>query len=383
MIVLVTVSAVLIVFGGLTALHLGLISTASLFYRAPSPGPVEPMLFLVVIPAYNEELLLGETLAAAQLAMRDRDRILVVDDRSTDATADIAEAAGADVLRRDPASEPGRAAARRAGIEWSKQHEWDAMVMIDADSLVAPDFFDRSEEAMTGGVRAAQARSEAAHGTRLLDQVALASFAVQGVALPRGREVLGLPVRLRGTGMVLRREVVEQLDFRAKASEDLQVSLDLLRAGVRTRHIERATLRSANAGSWKVASTQKQRYEAGRMSAAREYVPRLLALRSWPGFESAWFLASPPFAVAAALLVLGTIGAAVASSWWLAVVGLVGIGLLAWTFTVACVQARVGFRVILGLLLAPGYLAWKLAVQLRALLGLRGGLKEFGATPRS
>ena len=61
---------------------------------------------------------------------------------------------------------------------------------------------------------------------------------IQGVTLPRGREVLRLPVRLRGTGMVLRRDLLERLDFRAQASEDLQVSLDLVCEGVRTRHVD-------------------------------------------------------------------------------------------------------------------------------------------------
>ncbi len=376
--------AVLVLLPGLvTALHLGVMTLASWCYRAPTlSADVPPVRFLVVIPAYNEELLLGGTLEAINAAKRDRDDVMVVDDRSVDRTSEIAASYGATVLRREPGEEPGRAAARQAAIQRSATMEWDAMVMIDADSIVEPGFFDECERLLGTGAVALQARSEAARGKRLVDQAALASFAIQGVTLPRGREVLAAPVRLRGTGMVLRRDVLERLDFRAKASEDLQVSLDLVQEGVRTRHAERARMRSANADSWKIASTQKQRYEAGRMAAAREFVPKLLRCRSWAGFEAAWFLVSPPFASAAGFVVIGTLLALVAGAMPVMWVGVGAAALLGFAFFSAAIQARVGWRVLAALVVAPFFIAWKLFVQLKAAVGLRGGLKEFGATER-
>lgn len=376
--------AVLLLLPGLvTALHMGIMATASLLFRSPKGhGVAPPVRFLVVIPAHNEELLLGATLQAIGDAGRERDQVLVVDDRSDDRTGEIATSFGAIVLRREPGEEPGRAAARQAAIELSKTLEWDAVVMIDADSVVADDFFDRCEAALADGSQALQARSEAARGDRLVDQAAIASFAIQGITLPRGREVLHLPVRLRGTGMVLRRDLLERLVFRAKASEDLQVSLDLVQEGVRTRHVDDARLRSANADSWKIASTQKQRYEAGRMAAARAFVPSLLRCRTAAGFEAAWFLVSPPFALAAGLLLLGLAAAAISGAWPIMVVAIVALCLMTWCFAVASVQARVGPRIILALLVAPLYILWKLFIQVKALFGLRGGLKEFGATAR-
>jgi len=55
-----------------------------------------------VVPAYNEERLLGRTLAALHAAGRELARtyeLVVVDDASTDQTAAIADAAGARVVR--------------------------------------------------------------------------------------------------------------------------------------------------------------------------------------------------------------------------------------------------------------------------------------------
>lgn len=368
----------------LTGSHLGLMAMASLLYRAPDRShKVPPVRFLIVVPAHNEQLLLPRTLEALRAAMRPCDQLLVVDDRSTDTTAQIAERHGAIVVRRSPDDPPGRAAARQAALDHARTLEWDAMVMIDADSVVEPGYLDRCEAALARGALALQTRSEAQLGHRLVDVAALASFAIQGVTLPRGRAVLGLPVRLRGTGMVLRRELIDQLQFEAQASEDLQVTLDLVRQGVMIHHVDDARLRSANAGSWRSASDQKERYEYGRLTAARTYVPQLLRQRSRAGFEAAWYLASPPFAVAAGLAVAAIPAALVADLRALVIASLVVLTLLGWTFLVASVQARLGWRALVGALAAPGYIAWKLVVQLRAILALRRGNRSYGATDRS
>ena len=44
-----------------------------------------------------------------------------------------------------PAEAPGRAAARQAGLEYSRALDWDAVVMLDADSVIARGFFDHCE----------------------------------------------------------------------------------------------------------------------------------------------------------------------------------------------------------------------------------------------
>ncbi len=295
--VLVVLAVVVLIPGAATALHLGLLAVGSLLYRVPpKPASVPPVRFLILVPAYNEEKVIGDTLDALTADMRPRDQLVVVADRCTDATASIARAAGALVLERGADEEPGRAAARQAGVEYAMTLEWDAIVMVDADSIIERGFFDECEAALARGAEALQGRSEAAIGTSLLDQAGLASFAMQGVLMPRGRSRLHLLVRLRGTGMVLTRRIVSQYEFRAAASEDLWYSLDLCLAGIRPAHVETARLRSLNVATWEAAGDQRIRYEAGRMSAAREFARPLLRRHDLASIEAAWFLLTPPFA---------------------------------------------------------------------------------------
>lgn len=368
----------------LTVVHLTVLTVAALTYREPPVTPIEhPLRFLVLVPAHNEEAVIGRTLAAIRADMRDRDRLLVVADRCTDRTADIARAHGAEVLERPPDAEPGRGPARQAGLDHARDWEWDAVAMIDADSVIEPGYFDACERMLARGHAALQARSESAPGTTLAAQAGLASFALQGVTIPRGRARLGLPVRLRGTGMVLRRELIEQFRFRATASEDLWLGLDLWNRGVRAAHVDSARLRSEAASTWRVASAQKLRNEAGRMGAARAFLGQLLRRRDIASLEAAWYLASPPFAIAALLLIAATAVSLALHNAGLAILDAALLGLLAADLVLALALSRAPARTWAAVLAAPWVMLWKLGIQLLALTDvLRRRSGDYPPTPR-
>jgi cellulose synthase/poly-beta-1,6-N-acetylglucosamine synthase-like glycosyltransferase len=357
--------------GLVAAAHLGLLGAASVFYRERRARSDEPVRFLVLIPAHNEEAVIGRALESISADLRERDHVLVVADRCTDETAAIARSFGASVLERGPDEEPGRAAARQAGLEYARALEWDAVLMLDADSFIAAGFFDACENALAGGVDAVQARSESKRGHSLAQEASLAAFALQGITIPRGRDRLGLSVRLRGTGMAIRRSLALAHRFRAPASEDLFFTLDLILDGVRCKHVEKARLRSEGESRWSTFGGQKVRYEAGRMSAARAYVPRLLKRairnRDAASLEAAWFLASPPFALGVLSLLLALGLTAIVQTWAVAAVFAAALLTLVVVLVIGLIQARARLRTWLALLAAPWYLCWKAVIQVRAL----------------
>jgi cellulose synthase/poly-beta-1,6-N-acetylglucosamine synthase-like glycosyltransferase len=380
-------AAVLIGLPGLAvAAHLGLLAAASLAYREPRASKGETR-FLVLVPAHNEERVISRGLEAIMADKRPGDQVLVVADRCTDATADVARSLGALVLERGEDEEPGRAAARQAGLERARALEWDAVLMLDADSVIEPGFFAACERALATGAPAVQARSESGHGRSLAQEASLAAFTLQGITIPRGRDRLGVSVRLRGTGMAIRRDLALAHRFKAPASEDLFFTLDLMLDGVRCRHVDAARLRSEGAGDWGTFGGQKVRYEAGRMAAAREYVPRLLRRavrhRDASAFEAAWFLATPPFAIAVLSLFLALALALLSGAWPVVALFAAGFAALALTLVTGLLQARVGPRTWLALLAAPWYVGFKAIVQLRALFSLLRRKQHYGPTARA
>jgi glycosyltransferase involved in cell wall biosynthesis len=88
-----------------------------------------------VVPAHNEELLLGRTLTAIDAAARRSGRpyeIVVADDASTDRTAAVAVEHGARVV---PIVRRQIAAARNAGAAAAMG---DILIFVDADTIVSP-----------------------------------------------------------------------------------------------------------------------------------------------------------------------------------------------------------------------------------------------------
>jgi len=86
-----------------------------------------------IVPAYNEERLLGATLLALHAAARSTGEpyeVIVADDGSTDRTAAVAEGSGARVVR---IARRQIAAARNAGARGALG---DCLVFVDADTIV-------------------------------------------------------------------------------------------------------------------------------------------------------------------------------------------------------------------------------------------------------
>jgi glycosyltransferase involved in cell wall biosynthesis len=99
-----------------------------------------------IIPAHNEEALLGRTLASIHRAaprVVDAFEVIVVDDASTDRTAQVARRAGAEVVRVDCRQ---IAAARNAG---ARRARGDVLVFVDADTVLP-------ERTLRAAVRALQ-----------------------------------------------------------------------------------------------------------------------------------------------------------------------------------------------------------------------------------
>lgn len=96
----------------------------------------------VLIPAYCEEQNVGDIVARARRYVPD---VIVVDDASTDQTADRAEAAGATVLRRTVNG--GKGEALPQGFRYVLDHGFDAVITLDADGFHDPDEIPRFLEA--------------------------------------------------------------------------------------------------------------------------------------------------------------------------------------------------------------------------------------------
>jgi len=102
--------------------------------REASPATTHLLTVIVGIPCYNEEVAIGSlVLRASQYA----DKVVVIDDGSTDKTTEVARLAGAEVIVQE--ANKGKGAALREFFKYASQQRADIIVILDGDGQHDPD----------------------------------------------------------------------------------------------------------------------------------------------------------------------------------------------------------------------------------------------------
>ncbi|TKD12879.1 glycosyltransferase family 2 protein [Polyangium fumosum] len=110
-----------------------------------------------IIPAYQAARTVAEVVGATRALWPEPSAVFVVDDGSTDGTADLARAAGATVLAHP--NNRGKGAALRTGMMHALRRGFDVAVTLDADAQHPPAeahriaFVDPDPRALVLGVR--------------------------------------------------------------------------------------------------------------------------------------------------------------------------------------------------------------------------------------
>lgn len=102
----------------------------------------------ILIPAYNSEEWIADTLRSAMAQTWPSKEIIVVDDGSKDRTAEVARQAGSQDVTVVTVKNGGAAAARNHALRLSKG---DYIQWLDADDLLAPDKIERQLNALGEG----------------------------------------------------------------------------------------------------------------------------------------------------------------------------------------------------------------------------------------
>ena len=234
-----------------------------------------------VVPAHNEEALVGACVASILSSAQAGPscEIVVVADNCTDGTATRASAAGARVLVREDFQRRGKGHALRFAFDQLLEEGFDGFLIVDADSLVSRNLVQEVASSLIAGADAVQARYRVACPSdslrkRLMD-VALLAF---NVLRPRGRDNWGISAGISGNGFALSRRTLRDVPYSAESIvEDLEYHLLLVNAGKRVRFADRATVYGVMPDDAGAQTSQRARWEGGRLRVTRDWVPKLAA----------------------------------------------------------------------------------------------------------
>jgi len=232
----------------------------------------------VIVPAHNEELLISRCVASLRASADNTAKILVVAHNCTDATAHEAEAAGAEVLVYSDANAKGKGHALRYGLKAAIEDGADAVVIVDADSTVSANFIPMVRQALSEGADVIQCRYEMRSVTDKANS-GLASLAFRGFTFirPLGRDRLGLSAGILGNGFAMTARTLQEVPYEAfSVVEDLEYHLHLLLAHKRVRFIDYAVVSAELPVSRTGETSQRSRWEGGRIRVARMWTLPLL-----------------------------------------------------------------------------------------------------------
>jgi len=344
----------------------------------------------VIIPAHDEERNLPVLLRSLGLpeGAPGLGRVLVIADHCTDGTARVARDLGARVLQRDGGPR-GKPAALRDGLAHyaTLTGRGAGLLFVDADCRCSPGLAAHVAEALRRApvVQTANLVGDG-DGDSAAGGVALGMF-LRNLLRPAGLARLGVPVMLSGTGMAVRADHLDRMDFGDEQAEDLALSRRLLADGVRVGFVPAARVESDAPPDRAGLTAQRERWEGGSLRAMAG-VPgvaiRLAARGDWRGLIALTDSSAPPLALAIAGwgALAGTSGAATlfGARRGVLVPPALAAGLLAAYLGVGATAAhgRSGVLRLAGQV--PGFLMWKLGVYGRMAGGRASGGWE--RTPR-
>ena len=340
--------------------------------------------FAVVVPAHNEELVIGNTLRSL-LAMDYRKAlydVIVIADNCTDRTAAIARDAGAIVYERSDAQQKGKGYALRWCFDkiLLPPVRYDAVVVVDADSVVSPNFLLVMNHYLDQGAKVLQAsdivQPQPGSWSPEVTRIALMLF---NYVRPLGGKLLGFSAGLRGNGMCFSSDVLRTIPWSAYSiTEDLEYGIRLLQEGIRVEFAPEAAVYARMPVLAKNAESQRARWESGRFDVIRTYAGKLLAIGVkkfsaryiamfielvMPAFVNMMVVATGFMFSTIILALLGSTEAKMFVVPWLVVVS---FGIL--HVMVGLITAKADRAMYKAILYLPRYAVWKLFLYSKLLL---------------
>ncbi len=378
-------SALLIAIACLLTFFVGyLLTLAGIYFFVPEkPIPrVQPAKrFAVCIPAHNEELVIGTSIKSwGQVDYpKEMVRVCVIADNCTDKTAKIAKSLGAYAWERTDRENRGKGQALAWALQAIDLSEVDAIVIVDADTTVGPEYLKIINDRLVTGCRVVQGYDGVMNpyesAMTCLMQI---TNVMKNLLFNYAKSKIGLSVQLMGTGMCLEKDVLKQIGWKAfSIGEDGEQFAHLVKAGIHVEFEPRAKVFAQEASSFGQAYTQRVRWSAGRMQLTGVGVSLLLdGLRkgSIHLADAALTFLLPNYAMLANLTIGGLIvlaivdmpGRVTLAVWF----GLILLG-QAFYLVLGIITAKPSKKMLLSLAFVPLFLIWKVMIDLVSVVHLK------------
>lgn len=236
--------------------------------------------FVFVIPAHDEETGIGLTVKNLLSVDYPREMfdVIVIADNCTDRTTEVAEQSGAECLIRVDPKLRGKGYALRYAFSELLPRGYDAVIVVDADSIVSPDILRAVDSRLSRGERVVQVHYGIANqDASILTYLFQVGNVIEDKFFWTPKETLNLPIILRGNGMCFTNDILRSYPWNAfSITEDTEYGIMLVEQGVRIHFADETGVYAFQPETLQQAFSQRLRWAAGNTTLTKRRAPRMI-----------------------------------------------------------------------------------------------------------
>ncbi len=267
---------------GIMLCYLGVYAVIGLFFTRKFKPTDNLHKYAIVIPARNEEAVIGNLLDSikAQDYPAEYISVFVIADNCTDKTAEIARQKGAVCYERFDTQRRTKGYALQFLFEKIREDygidSFEGYFVFDSDNLLNTDYISRMNEAFDSGEKIITSY----RNTKNFDENWIAfSYAIHWLRSirfhHRARSLLRLATNIQGTGFLFANELVKDGWKYTSLTEDRAFTADAVAHGYSISYCDAAVFYDEQPVSLRVALRQRLRWSKGHLLAFAEVGPAL------------------------------------------------------------------------------------------------------------
>lgn len=322
---------------------------------------------IVIIPAHNEAQCIVDAIRAIKNCMGHFE-VIVVADNCTDRTCEISKGENSRVIVRADPLQMGKGYALKYAFDFLLKENFEIFVVIDADTKVLPNFIEVIQAEIAKGAEAVQVRYALLNpNSSMRERFLNIAFTAFNYLRPKGRQSWGLSAGILGNGFALTKKSLQDVPYNTYSIvEDLTYHLLLVKAGKKVTFTDATAVFAPSPSSYQGASTQRSRWEGGRLRALWEEAPSLIK-----GISQGNLMLVEPFLDLLTLPLIYHASLVALLFFFFPVVALFYSLVILLYVGVAFKLANGTFYDALALLLTPFYLIWKICLLPKTLFSSR------------
>lgn len=242
--------------------------------RCPPAPPIKRI--AAIIAARNESGVIAQLVKSilAQhypAALRD---VFVVPNNCTDDTERAALEAGARIFHcPTPVHSKGEAVSLTIDALLAYPEHYDGFIIVDADNLLDPDYFQKANDALCAGAKVGQGfRDSKNYADSWIAGCSAEFYWCMSRFFNRARNALGMSATLNGTGILLSAEYMREVGWHTSSlTEDLEFSAQCALNGVSIWWLGDAVAYDEQPNRFSDSFKQRRRWAAGTVQCMRMY----------------------------------------------------------------------------------------------------------------